>query len=661
MTPRMEDFCHWLTMVGGRKVDAEDGGTKSESMEAKGDDKELEEDDKTFGNDGLFFPWSLARTRRHSLDSYHRRSSIGSTVVKKTDPRLTGIFTEMFRLNLESKVAKKLYGHQRNIDEENYEQLAMGKYVIHPMSDFRFYWDMIIVVILFVQIFVLPVSIAFYSGDFSVAWLCINGISDTIFIFDIIFNFHTGIPDHENEHLTILDKRIIRRRYLKGWFFLDLCSSLPLEYVFLIIESTDRSTAIVKASRGFKILKLVKMLTLLKLFRLSRLVRYIRRFEDATNITTSHLRILKLLALMLLLGHWSGCLQYLVPYLQDFPADSWVVREGLLEASVWRRYTWSVFRAMSHMLSIGYGRMPPHSTTDAWLTLLSMMIGGAFYAVFIGGISTISMAIDASGRMYNEKVQQVSEYLKFRKLPRSLRDKVHDYYEHRFQRKCFDEEKILKEVSPSLREEILMYHLGDLLRSVPFFKNAESEFLEELVLVLNFEVYLANEVICKGGRKGNKMFFIEQGIVEVVSPKGEITASLGKGSHFGEISLLSKEARRIATVRARTQCDLFSLSCDDFNDTLKDYPHMKEVLRRVAEARLHNIGASDSVGNIDPQFWNCDVVDLESSGVCPNNFFKKKPTLFCNLKNSDNHSPSGSKQSFDKDTASNETFASFNA
>ena len=70
-----------------------------------------------------------------------------------------------------------------------------------------------------------------------------------------------------------------------------------------------------------------------------------------------------------------------------------------------------------------------------------------------------------------------------------------------------------------------------------------------------------------------------------------------------EISLLSKEARRIATVRARTQCDLFSLSCDDFNNTLKDYPQMKEVLRRVAEARLHNIGASDSVGNIDPQFW----------------------------------------------------------
>ena len=50
MTPLMEDCSRWLTMVGGRKVDAEDGGTKGESFEDKGDDKEREEDDTTFGN-----------------------------------------------------------------------------------------------------------------------------------------------------------------------------------------------------------------------------------------------------------------------------------------------------------------------------------------------------------------------------------------------------------------------------------------------------------------------------------------------------------------------------------------------------------------------------------------------------------------------------------
>ena len=43
----------------------------------------------------------------------------------------------MFRLNLESKVALKLYGHHRNFDAEQERQDGMEKYIIHPMSDFR--------------------------------------------------------------------------------------------------------------------------------------------------------------------------------------------------------------------------------------------------------------------------------------------------------------------------------------------------------------------------------------------------------------------------------------------------------------------------------------------------------------------------------------------
>ncbi len=36
------------------------------------------------------------------------------------------------------------------------------------------------------------------------------------------------------------------------------------------------------------------------------------------------MRIFNLICMMLLVGHWSGCLQFLVPMLQGFPANSWV-------------------------------------------------------------------------------------------------------------------------------------------------------------------------------------------------------------------------------------------------------------------------------------------------------------------------------------------------
>src|SRR6218665_2241527 len=41
------------------------------------------------------------------------------------------------------------------------------------------------------------------------------------------------------------------------------------------------------------------------------------------------MRIFNLISMILLLGHWNGCLQFLVPMLQDFPADSWVTLEDL--------------------------------------------------------------------------------------------------------------------------------------------------------------------------------------------------------------------------------------------------------------------------------------------------------------------------------------------
>ena len=41
------------------------------------------------------------------------------------------------------------------------------------------------------------------------------------------------------------------------------------------------------------------------------------------------IRIFNLICFMLLIGHWSGCLQFLVPMLQDYPDNSWVVTNEL--------------------------------------------------------------------------------------------------------------------------------------------------------------------------------------------------------------------------------------------------------------------------------------------------------------------------------------------
>ena len=75
------------------------------------------------------------------------------------------------------------------------------------------------------------------------------------------------------------------------------------------------------------------------------------------------MKIINLICMMLLIGHWSGCLQFLVPMLQGFPNNSWVAINDLTKKDWFEQYSWALFKAMSHMLCIG-----ECESTVAWLT-----------------------------------------------------------------------------------------------------------------------------------------------------------------------------------------------------------------------------------------------------------------------------------------------------
>lgn len=56
-----------------------------------------------------------------------------------------------------------------------------------------------------------------------------------------------------------------------------------------------------------------------------------------------------------------------------------------------------------------------------------------------------------------------------------------------------------------------------------------------------------------------------------------------------EICLLTR-GRRTASVRADTYCRLYSLSVDNFNEVLEEYPMMRRAFETVAIDRLDRIG-----------------------------------------------------------------------
>ncbi|PIK57315.1 hyperpolarization-activated (Ih) channel [Apostichopus japonicus] len=494
-----------------------------------------------------------------------------------------------------NKLSLKLFGSNRGILKEKKRLKAAGLFIIHPCSSFRFYWDLVMVLLLMANLVILPVVISFFRNEgLSTGWVIFNCCSDTFFILDVVFNFRTGITDQKTAEQVILEPKTIAIHYLKTWFLIDTVSAIPFDYVFLLVDD-DGDPNLVNISHALGILRLFKLLSLLRLLRLSRLVRFIRQWEQVFTVASAFMKIFKLIFVMLLISHWNGCLQFLVPMLQEFPQHSWVRINGLINAPWFHQYSWALFKAMSHMLCIGYGRFPPQSLTDLWLTMVSMISGATCFALFIGHATNLIQSLDSSSRQYPRRfVTQVEEYMAYRKLPKPMREAVLDYYEHRYNGKMFDEEIIYGEVSEKLREDIANYNCRELVASVPFFSEADSTFVARVVSLLKFELYQPGDIIIKEGTFGDRMFFIQQGIVDIITVDGIIATSLSDGSFFGEICLLTSE-RRVATVQSETYCSLYSLSVENFQMILNEYPAMRKTMEEIALRRLTNIGRSSSL------------------------------------------------------------------
>ena len=145
-------------------------------------------------------------------------------------------------------------------------------------SPSRFYWDLTMLLLMVGNLIIIPVGITFFKDEHTPPWIVFNVVSDTFFLMDLVLNFRTGIVKEDNTEI-ILDPQKIKIKYLKSWFVVDFISSIPVDYIFLIVE-TRIDSDFYKTARALRIVRFTKILSLLRLLRLSRLIRYIHQWEE---------------------------------------------------------------------------------------------------------------------------------------------------------------------------------------------------------------------------------------------------------------------------------------------------------------------------------------------------------------------------------------------
>jgi CPA1 family monovalent cation:H+ antiporter len=171
----------------------------------------------------------------------------------------------------------------------------------------------------------------------------------------------------------------------------------------------------------------------------------------------------------------------------------------------------------------------------------------------------------------------------------------------------------------------LRLNTRELVAHFPLFHSLNDKQIERVSRLLRPRFAVPGERLIRRGERGDSVYFVSSGAVEVSTPTGPIR--LGRGDFIGELAILTG-ARRNADVTAIAYCQLLVLNADDFRALIDKNPDIAAEVDRVAAIRLGRImaqpadvGASEAADGVaaqqDERARDPDDVETERDELTP--------------------------------------------
>ena len=127
--------------------------------------------------------------------------------------------------------------------------------LIMPIGTWKEKWDLFVLTLIFYSALVVPVRVCFDADAVGWVW-CLEVTMTFCFIFDVLLSFQTVFFD-STQGKWVTSRWLIARAYLRGWFWIDVPSSVPVEIISLYVDAQS--------------------LSMLRVLRMIRLIRRKRR------------------------------------------------------------------------------------------------------------------------------------------------------------------------------------------------------------------------------------------------------------------------------------------------------------------------------------------------------------------------------------------------
>ncbi|CAK0874979.1 unnamed protein product, partial [Prorocentrum cordatum] len=420
------------------------------------------------------------------------------------------------------------------------EDYEVPGYIINPdESRFLLRWDIFIAVLLVIVAILAPFETAFLEVNFDGLFV-INHFIDVAFATDLVLQFFTIRKDENNK--DIVRHCDIAKAYLKGWFWVDFSSIVPVDAIMMLMGRKTNSA--LDSLRTVKVVRLMRFLRLVRLLRLSKFQVIIARWHANVGMSYALLAVLRFVVYILGVSHWMACIWGFMA--MQVPSDatldedlSWM--ETLLGVEraartmqnpakagrpAWASpraevYILSLYWAVATLTSIGYGDIVPNSLTEHTICICCMLVMASLWAYTIGAMCSVVSTMRPHENIFRQNMDAFNEFMDDFNMPVEMRKKLRRFfYESKDIMRQRVEKATIMQLSPALQGEVLYYLHHDWLEKVWYFRGpggdgelrgvggVDHAFIIEAARCLELKLHGPKEVV---GRE-RTLFIVRRGI-----------------------------------------------------------------------------------------------------------------------------------------------------
>ncbi|EFA05554.1 Potassium/sodium hyperpolarization-activated cyclic nucleotide-gated channel 2-like Protein [Tribolium castaneum] len=502
-------------------------------------------------------------------------------------------------------------------NREKNRHLLSRKYrrVIHPFSNFARREDLVVSFLWFTIFVVQSYVGSFFNRELldekhAHVYRHVLAFANLLLLCDVVLRFFVGYLI-DATRTVILDHKSIVKNYLKTYFIFDFGAGFSF-LVFYIFNLDDRAQLILYELHT---LRIVRVRTILK-----NLDNLLCDFNVRESI-----RIVVLISFIGFLSlHTLTCAFGLIPvYRKVFQIqyefeNSWLSQTDNHSPqtqfeSGWE-HTHSSLQKYLHHLSmvlchfVGCA-IPKYKTADylemlilAWITIFGLI----FYVYVVAKVLQLFGVVNISETKFEELKIQSDKYMRRNDFPGDLRKRVNDYYDYKFDKKFFSEQKILDSLSEHLRMEVLLYSCRNLIEEVQIFKGLSRSAIGSVLALLKQEVYVANDVILEPDERTGDIYFILYGTCAIELISGKEVMHIEDGDYFGIVDM--ETATDPSSIVSLEVSEVYKLERKDIKYCCKCFPEIKQKLEKMALHRMRKFNQMMSLRGVEDETTD-DIID----------------------------------------------------